>query len=126
MEASKLLVLHMIKSAKSDPQWVRTEQSYIDAATRNINVITAAQQKAFESNLASAKRSHAAMQQQYDSFDSILTGTATMTDPSGKTYYNVPVTQGYQWVKNGQTMQTTSSAPPPGGGWQPLKQAPPQ
>jgi hypothetical protein len=72
MEASKLLVLHMIKSAKSDPQWVRTEQSYIDAATRNINIITA------------------------------LTGTATMTDPSGKAYYNVPVTQGYLWVRNGQ------------------------
>ena len=124
MEASKSLVLHMIKSAKSDPQWVKTEQGFIDAAARNINMITAAQQKAFVGNLASAKRTQAAMQQQYDSFDSILTGTATMTDPSGKTYYNVPNTQGYQWVRGGQTTQTTSSAPPPGGGWQPLKQAP--
>ena len=56
----------------------------------------------------------------------LVCGLATMTDPSGRTYYNVPMTQGYQWVKNGQTMQTNSSAPPPGGGWRPLKQAPSQ
>jgi len=126
MEAGKSIVLHMVESAKSDPQWVKMQQGFVDAATRNINAITAAQQQAFESNLASAKRTQAAMQQQYDAFDSILTGTGTMVDPAGKVYYNVPNSQGYQWVRNGQTVQTTSSAPPPGGGWQPLKQAPPQ
>jgi hypothetical protein len=64
---------HLLQSAKFDPAWNRKEQALIDQATRNINAITAAQQRAFDSTLANAKAQQAAMRQEYNDFSNVQT-----------------------------------------------------
>jgi hypothetical protein len=127
MDASKKMVLHMLQSARFNPQWTQMQQGYVDQATRNINTITAAQQKAFDATLANAKAQQAAMRGEYNAFSDVQTQTGTFTDPSGRVYSNVPNTQNYHWGNTGgQTAQTSGPTPPPGTGWTPLKQVPSQ
>jgi hypothetical protein len=63
---------------RSNPAWVKTQQAFVDAATRNLNGITAAQQRAFAVNLANAQATQRAMAQQYNSFSRVQTGTQLM------------------------------------------------
>ena len=127
VDAAKKMVLHMLQSAKFDPEWNRKEQALIDQATRNINAITAAQQRAFDSTLANAKAQQQAMRQEYNAFNNVQTQTGTFVDSSGHRYTNVPNTQNYHWVgPGGKVVETNSPTPPPGTGWTPLNPVPPQ
>ncbi len=124
--AMKRVLLHMVTSARLDPQWARRQQAVIDQATRMINGITAAQQQAFEHSMARARAQERAMTQQFDAFDQVITGTGTFADPSGRRY-ELDNTQPYHWVRpGGQTAQTAGPTPPPGYDWQRLQQVPPQ
>jgi hypothetical protein len=127
VDAAKKMVLHMLQSAKFDPAWNRKEQALVDQATRNINAITAAQQRAFDSTLANAKAQQAAMRQEYNDFNNVQTQTGTFVDSSGHIYNNVQNTQNYHWVApGGKTAETSGPTPPPGSGWTQLKQVPTQ
>jgi hypothetical protein len=68
------MILHMLLSMRSNPTWVQMQQAFVNAATRNLNGITAAQQRAFAINLANAKITQAQMTQQYNSFSREQTG----------------------------------------------------
>jgi hypothetical protein len=93
-------------------------------ATRNLNGITAAQQRAFQVNLANAQATQAAMAQQYNSFSQMQTGTGTFIDASGNSY-TLSTAPAYHWVgAGGKTADTPTATPPPGTGWTPLKPAP--
>jgi hypothetical protein len=126
--AAKQLVTHMVLSAKLDPEWARRQQGYIDQATHNINVFSAAEQRAFDSKLADAKAQQAAMRGEYNAFHDVQTQTGTFVDPaSGQRYSNVQNTQNYTWRNTGgQIRQTSGPTPPPGSGWTQLQQVPAQ
>ena len=74
IDLCKRMILHMLLSMRSNPTWVKMQQAFVDAATRNLNGITAAQQRAFAINLANAKITQAQMTQQYNSFSREQTG----------------------------------------------------
>lgn len=123
VNASKKMILHMLQSAKFDPEWNRKEQALIDQATRNINAITAAQQRAFDSTLAHAKAQQAAMRDEYNNFHDVQTQTGTFVATDGTRYNNVSNTQSYHWVgTGGRTAETSTPNPPPGTGWTLMKQ----
>lgn len=126
LDWSRKVLLHMLLSARNDPDWVRAQQARVDQATRNLNAITAAQQGAFERNLANAQAQQRAMTQQYNAFSEVQTQTGTFVDGGGHRYV-LPNTQSYHWVgPGGKTAETSSPTPPAGGGWTQLKQVPPQ
>jgi hypothetical protein len=123
---TRKVLLHMFLSIRSNPQWVKEQQARVDQATRNLNMITAAQQRAFDSNLANAKEQQRAMTQEYNAFSEVQTQTGTFVDTSGHRYV-LTNTQNYHWVSTGgKTAETSSPTPPPGGGWTQLKQVPAQ
>lgn len=74
IDLCRRMILHMLLSMRSNPTWVKMQQSFVDAAARNLNGITAAQQRAFAINLANAKITQAQMTQQYNSFSREQTG----------------------------------------------------
>jgi hypothetical protein len=123
---STQLIVHMLQSAHLDPQWAKTQQARVDATTRNINIITAAQQQAFDQNLADAKAQQAQMDQQFNRMDDIINGTGTFKDQSGNVYRNVQNTQPYHWVGPGGQTRETSGPNSPGPGWTPLQPAAPR
>lgn len=53
----KAIVLHMLQSSRFDPDWNRRQQANVDQATRTLNSITAAQQRAFDSSWLTPKPS---------------------------------------------------------------------
>jgi hypothetical protein len=125
IDASKKMVLHMLQSARFNPEWTKMEQGLVDQATRNINAITAAQQRAFDSNLANAKAQQAAMRGEYNAFNNVQTQTGTFVDPAGHQYSNVQNTQNYHWISTGgKIAETSGPTPPPGTGWTQLRQVP--
>jgi hypothetical protein len=69
----KRIILHMLLSMRSDPNWVKMQQAFVDAATRNLNGITVAQQRTFDVNLANAKITQAQMAEQYNKFSRVQT-----------------------------------------------------
>jgi len=70
----KRIIFHMLLSMRSNPSWVQMQQAFVNAATLNLNILTAAQQRAFAVNLANAQATHAAMAQQYNAFSRVQTG----------------------------------------------------
>jgi hypothetical protein len=126
MDKARKILLHMFLSIHTDPEWVHEQQARVDQATRNLNTITAAQQSAFESNLANAKAQQRAMTQEYNAFNEVQTQTGTFADASGHRY-SMSNTQPYHWVgPDGKTAETASPTPPPGGGWTQLQQVQPK
>ena len=124
MDTAKKIILHMVLSARQEPEWVKMEQGLVDAATRRIDVITAAQQKASEMNLQRAKDTQAAMRGEYNAFNEVQTQTGSFSDGS-HVYTNVQNTQTHHWKSSsGEIRETNSPTPPPGGGWTRLKQVP--
>jgi hypothetical protein len=116
LDQSRKMLLHMLLSARNDREWVKEQQARVDQATRNLNAITAAQQRAFESNLANAQAQQRAMTQQYNAFDQVLTQTGTFADASGNRY-TLSNTQAYHWIGPGGKTMETNSANAPGAGW---------
>jgi hypothetical protein len=125
IDKSRKMLLHMLLSARNDPQWVREQQARIDQATRNLNAITAAQQRAFEGNLANAKAQQRAMAQEYNAFNEVQTQTGTFADTSGNRY-TLSNTQSYHWIGPGGKTAETASPTPPGPGWTQLQQVAPK
>jgi hypothetical protein len=125
IDKSRKILLHMLLSARNDAQWVREQQGRVDQATRNINTITAAQQGAFERNLANAQAQQRAMTQQYNAFSEVQTQTGTFVDTSGHRY-TLSNTQPYHWIGPGGKTAETASPNPPGAGWTQLQQVPPK
>jgi hypothetical protein len=78
IELMKRIILHMLLSMRSNPSWVNMEQGFVNAAARNLNGITAAQQRAFAANLANAQNTQAQMTRQYNTFSQFQTGTQPM------------------------------------------------
>jgi hypothetical protein len=76
IDLCKRMILHMLLSMRSDPTWVKAQQARVDAAARNLNVITTAQQRAFDINLANAKLTQEQMTLQFEEFSQVQTGTA--------------------------------------------------
>jgi hypothetical protein len=125
MDKARKILLHMFLSARNDPQWVREQQARVDQATRNLNTITAAQQGAFERNLANAQAQQRAMTQQYNAFNEVQTLTGTFADAAGHRY-TMSNTQPYHWVGPGGKTMETSSPSAPGPGWTQLQQVQPK
>lgn len=74
IDLCRRMILHMLLSMRSNPNWVKMQQAFVDAATRHLNGITAAQQRAFAINLANAKITEAQMAEQYNKFSRVQTG----------------------------------------------------
>jgi len=74
IDLMKRIIFHMLLSMRSNPSWVQMQQAFVNAATRNLNIMTAAQQRAFAVNLANAQATQAAMAQQYNAFSRVQTG----------------------------------------------------
>jgi hypothetical protein len=126
IDTARKILLHMLLSARNDPEWVRQQQARVDQATRGLNVLTAAQAQAAESQRANFRQQMAVMTHQYNAFSEVQTQTGTFIDPSGQRYV-LSNTKSYHWVSTGgKTAETDSPTPPPGGGWTQLKQVPAQ
>ncbi|MBV9762222.1 MAG: hypothetical protein JO340_16795 [Acidobacteriaceae bacterium] len=127
LDDAKKTIRHMLENAHYDPAWARRQQASINSAAAALNRATLAQTKYSEDLRANAQRQMAEMNRQFNSFNDVLTQTATFTDASGAVYRNVPNTKSYHWRgTDGRIVETAGPNPPPGSGWTPLQKLPNQ
>lgn len=125
LDDAKKTIRHMLENAHYEPGWAQRQQAAINSAAGALNRATLAQTQYSESVRANAQRQMAAMNRQFNNFNSMLTQTGTFTDGSGAIYRNVPNTQSYHWRgSDGRIVETPGPNPPPGSGWTPLRPVP--
>jgi len=124
--AATAILTHMLKTFRVDPGWMQQQQRVMDAVARHIVTMTQQQIQQNEQVLASQRARMHSMDQQFEAFDRVITGTSPYVDPSGNVHEGLDNTKQYQWIGPNGTTLGTNSPFAPGVGWQRMQEVPPQ
>jgi hypothetical protein len=114
---------HIGTAWRMNPAWVSSQQAAIEQYSRGLVANAQRTWQLGQQQLAHARQQMHVMDQQFESFDRVITGSSPYADAAGNTY-QLDNTR-TQWIgPNGQVRGTTGASPGPA--WQQLQEVPPQ